>query len=356
MNDDRVGAPKTPARRPNVWLFALGYFACYVPYGALTKALSSGALGPRISGLSLVPLSTITSAVAMMVTFTLLGWWKLASSRVVAGVRIPRPSLATFLSGLATGAIVVTTTLAYTFEGVSIPFVMLLMRGGVLLLAPIVDRLGGRRPKWFAWVALALSLAALSDALFARHDVGLPIACAADVALYLMGYFARLHFMGKLGKSTDAAKNARYFVEEQMVATPIATVGLAVLAATLSGAGGDALRAGFTSMWSSPAAPVIVLIGVLSQGTGVFGGLVLLDARDHTFCVPLNRASSVLAGVVAALALGLFGASAMPSRGELIGAGLLLVSVLVLSLGDRIHLRQRPSSPNAPPGVRSPAQ
>jgi len=35
---------------------------------------------------------------------------------------------------VCTAGIIGTTTLAYTFEGVSIVFVMLLMRGGVLLI------------------------------------------------------------------------------------------------------------------------------------------------------------------------------------------------------------------------------
>ena len=48
------------------------------------------------------------------------------------------------------------------------------------------------------------------------------------------------------------------------------------------------------------------MIGVLSQGTGIFGGLILLDRRENTFCVPVNRASSILAGVLASLSLAFF--------------------------------------------------
>ena len=29
-------------KRSTIWGFAFGYFACYVPYSALTKAVSSG--------------------------------------------------------------------------------------------------------------------------------------------------------------------------------------------------------------------------------------------------------------------------------------------------------------------------
>lgn len=327
-----------------VWLFAFAYFVCYVPYAALAKALSTGAFGVRATGLSLVPLSTMASALGMIVSFTALGWWKIPQQVRLAGVSLPRPRVATLVSGVATGAIVVTTTLAYTFEGVSIPFVMLLMRGGVLVLAPIVDRLAGRRPKWFAWVALALSVAALFDALLEARDVRLPIACAADVALYLVGYFVRLRAMGRLGKTSDPKQGIRYFVEEQMVATPVATLGLAALAVALPGSSGAELREGFLAMWRSPVAPWVILMGLFSQGTGMFGGLVLLDARDHSFCVPLNRASSVLAGLVAASLLAAMSVAPAPGLGEVMGAGLLLLAVLTLSLGDRKRPAPLPST------------
>ena len=49
------------------------------------------------------------------------------------------------ISGVATAVIIGTTTLNYTFVGISILFALLLMRGGVLILAPIVDTLLGRQ-------------------------------------------------------------------------------------------------------------------------------------------------------------------------------------------------------------------
>ena len=39
----------------------------------------------------------------------------------------------------------------------------------------------------------------------------------------------------------------------------------------------------------------IVILGVLSERTGISGGLVFLDAREKTFTVPVSRAASVLA-------------------------------------------------------------
>ena len=83
-----------------------------------------------------------------------------------------------------------------------------------------------------------------------------------------------------------------------------------------------------------------------SQGTGIFGALVLLDARENTFSVPVNRASSVLAGVVAtALFGGLMGGRALTS-GEIVGAVLVVLAILTLSVGPM--LARKPSTPVGP--------
>lgn len=322
----------------SVYLFALGYFVCYVPYSALTKALTSGLLSERHDGLALLPISALTSGVGMVVVLSWLGWWRHAAHVELPALRmsVPRPGLYTGLSGLATAAILVTTTLAYTFESVSIALVMLLMRGGVLMLAPIVDRLAARKVKWFSYVALAASSLSLVVAFVAAGASSVPFWCAVDVVVYLLAYFVRLQLMSRLAKSDDPDTRRRYFVEEQMVAAPAAVVGLAAIAFFVAGPAPETILAGFTSAWRSPDLWAIVLVGLFSQGTGIFGGLVLLDARENTFCVPLNRASSVLAGVVAGLVLATLG-QALPSWAELLGAGLLVGAIVVLWAGPQLE-------------------
>ena len=152
-------APKGDAR---IWAYAFGYFACYAPYSALTKLVSQGrfpGMSRTVDGFELLPLTTMASLVAMLVFLTAMGWWRYAGRRTVFGHRVIVPGRWTFLSGLATAAIIATTTLAYTFDGVSIVFMMLLMRGGVLVIAPIVDVAGKRRVHATSWMALGLSLA-----------------------------------------------------------------------------------------------------------------------------------------------------------------------------------------------------
>jgi len=321
---------------PSIWWFALGYFACYVPYSATTKALTSDLLPGRepLSGFELLPPSVLASLVGMFAFLTAMRWWPYATQARLGRWSVPRPRPLTFISGLCTAVIIGTTTLAYTFDGASIVFMMLLMRGGVLVLAPVVDFVSGRPVRWFSWVALGLSLLALIVAFADDGSYALTAIAAVDVAAYLGGYFVRLKLMSGQAKSDDPAANKRFFVEEQMVATP--AVLLALLAVAVLGGGegiAGELRAGFTTFWGrAGVVPLALFVGLMSQGTGIFGGLILLDRRENSFCVPVNRSSSILAGLIASgiLWAGL-GASA-PSGAQLVGAGLILAAIGALSL------------------------
>ncbi len=345
-----------------IWGFAFGYFACYAPYSALTKALSKGLLPgmeSAIPGFALLPSTTIASLVGMIAFLAiLLGTG--GRFRAAAGARaFPHPGTWTFLSGLCTAMIIGTTTLAYTFKE-SIVFMMLMMRGGVLIIAPLVDALSRRKVKWYSWVALALTVIGLippvAVKMIQEHEktgsLGLVISLGAllDVVLYLGSYFVRLRFMSRLAKSEDPNARLRYFVEEQMVATPAIVFALAMVAlfSPSLGAGAEEVRAGFTGFttWGWAIGGTAILVGLLSQGTGIFGGLILLDKRENTFCVPVNRASSVLAGVLASVIL--LGAGQKIDPWELLGASFVIAAIVVLSVPPL--LAKRTPAPAIAPG------
>ncbi len=327
----------------SIWWFAFGYFACYVPYSALTKALSDGLVPglAKIPGLSLLPIANVASMIGMVAFISGMGWWKHAGRARLGSFSFPWPNWWTFASGMGTATVIVTTTLAYTFSGVSIVFMMLLMRGGVLIMAPLVDALAGRHVRWFSMVALLLSLASLVVAFVwsPKADFALTYIAMIDVALYLGAYFVRLRFMSRLAKSSDPDASKRYFVEEQMVATPAVVLALVGLALVGPDRLAGPLRFGFTSL--PPTALLLTIaVGLLSQGTGVFGGLVLLDKRENSFCVPVNRASSMLAGLAATLLIAAVWGGKFPGPGELVGAGLVIAAILVLSLPSLLKKRQ----------------
>ena len=85
------------------------------------------------------------------------GGWGCIDRRRVFGLMVPVVRGRTLISGVATAVIIATTTLNYTFVGISILLALLLMRGGVLILAPVVDTLLGRPVDASSWIALGLS-------------------------------------------------------------------------------------------------------------------------------------------------------------------------------------------------------
>lgn len=318
-----------------IWLFAFGYFAAYAPYSALDKALAEGLLpGMRggVAGFELLPCTVLATLAGMLVFLATSGWWRFSGTKSVLGFQIHLPSRWTFLSGLCTAAIIMTTTLSYTFPGVSIVFMMLLMRGGVLVIAPLVDAISGRRVRWYSWTALGLALTALLVAFSERMSFRLQLVAGINVGVYLFSYFVRLRFMSRLAKSDNPDQMKRYFAEEQMVATPALVLLLGSLALWNAGPVTAAIHAGFTTFFDRGATLPAVAVGLFSLGTGIFGGLILLDRRENTFCVPVNRASSILAGVAATLALHWAFDLRLPSTYEWVGAGLIVLAILVLSL------------------------
>lgn len=330
-----------------IWCLALGYFGFYAPYAALLKATTSGLLpgtNETLKGFELLPATVIGTSFVLLAAASLFGWWKYAGRRRVFGVNVIWPSRLVFLSGFGTAIIICTTTLAYTFTGVSIVFAILLLRGGVLILAPAVDLLFRRRVRWFSWTALALSLAAVFITLADVNNYQMTVVVALDITAYMIGYLIRLPCLNKLGKSEDRSVTYRYLVEEMAVAA-IFLVTIPSLFALIGR--GDImldLRHGFTNFFDGSATAPGLLIGALYACLYFFGTLIYLDSRENTFCIPLNRASSLLAGVFASYALADLSGQKPPSVAQLGGAALIIAALLFLSPlhhGHRVARRVR---------------
>jgi len=307
---DRVS--RDPNRgAPSIWWWAFGYFASYVPYAAMAKAVTSGMVDTGAttpSGIELLAPSLMATVVTAFAFLIFTGWWRYAGRKRIFGVDVPCPSGITLASGLCASGIIATTTLAYTFKGTSIVLVQLLLRGGVLIIAPIIDTISRRKVRWYSWLGFWLSLAGLLVPFIVEWDFLISPWCALDVGLYVFCYFVRLQLMTRRAKSEDPNANMRYFVEEQLVSSPALLIGL--------------------------------LIGITSQGTGIFGGLILLDKRENTFCVPVNRASSILAGLIATLALVVLLGGRMPAWPELVGAALMVCAIGALTVPPALEKRR----------------
>lgn len=328
-----------------LWGLAFGYFAFYVPYSALAKALSDGLVpgAPPPSGLALLPATALGTLLAMPLFLVVTGWWRQGRGRRHGRLWLPRPSGWALAAALATAVVIGATTLNYTFAGLSIVLVLLLMRGGVLALSPLVDLLRRRRVSGYSWLALALSLVAVALALGGAGGGGLETAALVSLAFYLGGYVVRFLIISRHAKSADGALNRAFFVDEHLAAPPLLVLLLAAVALggpALGLAAAADLRYGFTGFLATPAAPWALLVGVLYEGLFAFGSLIYHDHRELTYCVPVNRGSSLLAGLAASLLLAALFGHPLPAAASLVGLAIVLLALVVLAVGPTFERRR----------------
>ncbi|MFM5931742.1 MAG: hypothetical protein ACKOPQ_12615 [Novosphingobium sp.] len=323
--------------------FVFFYFLAYLPNVMITRwvaTIDSGALGRPLTGLETLPASLIVNLVLTYAFIWLSGWHKDANAVRLAGFRFPVPTRYTLISGIGTALVLFTVPLSYTFKGVSIPFIQLVMRGDILIIAPLVDMVFGRRVRWFSWVALGMVLLALVITLSDRGGLNLPPLAILTVVLYTIGYFMRLWVMTRIAKNGDPATMRAYFVEEKMIALPLSVIVLGLISA--SGIGGQAgeLSWGFVDVWTSDALLPLIGIGVTLTVISVLAIIILLDPRENAYCVPLERAASLVAGVGGSVLLAWFFGARMPRGAELLGAAILIGAIVLLSLAPRLSKKR----------------
>ena len=318
-----------------IWGLALGYFTLYIPYSVLTKTLSKGLLpgsNGSISGLELLPATAIATTITLLSYITLMGGWHSVKLQQIMGLSVPVPRTQTFCSGLATATIIATTTLNYTFTGISILFALLLMRGGVLMMAPLMDTAFQRQVQWNSWVALVLSFLAIRIAFADVDNYQITLVVALNISAYLIGYVFRLQFMTRLAKSEEQIENRRFFLEETMVAAIALTIIPALLALIGVGESMQQLRLGFTTFLTGDLVLPALGIGFLYACLYFFGSHIYLNPCENTFAIPLNRCSSLMSGLVGSYGLTWLLGQKPPSNLQLLAAVIIILALLVLGL------------------------
>ena len=330
---------RTQSRRP-WWLaggmlgLAFGYFFWYTPYAALTKSLSSGLLpgmDKQVGGMVLLPAAALGTLIGAPLFLTMTGWWRYLDVRQVFRRRLRLPGRTVVVAGFFMALVIATTTLNYTFAGVSILFMLLMMRAGVLILSPIVDKVRRRKVRVYSWAALVLSLCAVATALADVTSYTITFGALASLALYYSGYIGRFQIMSRIAKTGDERTDRRYFAGEAISSAVWQVLLCAVLAVAGFGQISAALREGFTTFLGTTAALPAFGIGLLYSALYVYGTLIYLDPREYTWCVPANRCASLLSGLVASFALTALTGIAAPGTGQLVGTGFIGLAILALN-------------------------
>lgn len=322
----------TRARQAGFGMLGLGigYFVWYTPYSGLAKAMSDGLLpmtGGPVRGLVLLPAAALGTLAAMPLTLFILRWWHHARRRRVGRLSVPFPGRETAMSAFWMALIVGTTTLNFTFPGVSILLVLVLMRIGTLIISPTVDLVRYRKIHWYSAVAVGLCVVSAVVAFADVDNYMLTLGAVASLLTYVVAYSGRFLIMSRHAKRGNTTTDRRYFVEEHMT-TPVFLVAILAVAAL---AGSAPIREGFTTFLTSSAAVPAFLIGMCYEGLFVFTSLIFLDRREYSFCMPVHVCSSLLAGVVASFGLGLLFGAPPPSTAQFVAAAIVIVAALMLS-------------------------
>lgn len=330
----------------SVELLTLLYFLSYLPYIMITRFIATvdqPGLARPLTGLEILPAMLFIAAVLTFAFSWRAGWFANVRRIRIGPVRLPFATKHTFVLGLCTAVIITVVPLSYTLTGVSIPLIQLLMRGDILLIAPIVDVISGRKVRWWSWVALAMVGLGMVFAFAGRGSLWLPVEAVAVVLVYTAAYFGRLLVMTRIAKDGDPEKIRVVFLEEKLIGFPVALLALAAIGLFIGGGSqGEELRLGFLAIWTMPAIGWIAFCGVMVFLTGIFASFILLDARENSFCVPLERSASILAGVMGSAALAIGFGFEMPSAGEFAGAAMLVLAIVVLTLGPRLSIGRKP--------------
>lgn len=336
----------------SIWVLGFGYFAFYIPYSVLIKALSSNYLveygvhssNDTLSPAAFLPIVLMGTVITMPLIIYFMGWYRYLkksnfhpfhySNEVTNSKNREILKRRTFYSGIAFAIIITTTTLAYSFVGVSIVFALLLMRGGVLVMSPLIDKVFNRTVHWYSWVALALTLMAVGFSLMQVDEYFLDWMVLLNLLGYLFGYSLRLRQMNLLAKDAHEKLNRQFFVAENIV-TMIALIFIMLITLLYH------LNSHHISfieyihkMVTSAVIWPALFIGVFYAALGVFGSLIYLNRRENTFSIPVNRSASLLSGIVASLILVYFFDGYSISKVQVISALVICVALFLMSFFD----------------------
>src|SRR3984957_8732147 len=98
-------------KRPPIELFALLYFTTYLPYAVIVRWLASipyPPLGRALTGLEILPATTILSGVGTLLFAWASGWLRHAHRAQLLGMSIPCPTRWTLASGIGTAMLLFT--------------------------------------------------------------------------------------------------------------------------------------------------------------------------------------------------------------------------------------------------------
>ena len=329
---------------------AAGYFGTYVITGSLVKFfLSSKGMG--MTGIEFLVYSTLISSLFCVTLVIYWKWYKFKSNNYTTflGIHMPKEFLYIIPSGVLTAIIIPTTTLLYTFDGVSVMVAMIIMRGSVIVVSRIIDTIQikqGLLHKKVYWqenagVVFALSAIALKLVFVEKGDFDFinNFAFMSIFLAYIFAYAFRIYIMNyyKNTRPKDSIYDYKgFFGIEQISAS--ATLIISMIIILLVTATPGSVIDQFQQAASQPHEKWFsAIFAGIPYGIGAFFSvfLFMFQGRTATFAGLTNRLTSLIAGTVATLVVWQWLDMRAPNMLDWGALAFILIAVYFLGLGEK---------------------
>jgi len=359
--------------------FCLAYFLFYIVTGVTLRYFQFVQGGPRLDGMEFVFYSTLGgSSIALGISIA-LRWYRFKSSyrTIFMGRDIPREVFYIIPSGVLTAVVIATTTLMYSFEGLSIMVAMIIMRASVIITSRIVDGIQSlqgllkRKVYWQENVGVVLAIIAAGVPVFwpeiqrmYQDDPSATIDMSAQFAFlhntaalitfgsYISVYAVRIYLMNYFRNTRPKGipqDNKGFFALEQFSASgTLFLVTVAILIASglgwnpaqvqfFTGAVRDFFTAGrSTGMHASWVPYGATVAGMFFGGAAFFSVfLFLFKGRNATFSGLVNRLTSVVAGVAVTLIMWIVYGHRFPGHSDWVALALIVAAVVMLGQAEQ---------------------
>ncbi|HDR04885.1 MAG TPA: hypothetical protein ENN84_06515 [Candidatus Marinimicrobia bacterium] len=331
---------------------SMGYFIFYIITGISVKYfLSSG-----MSDMGYLVYSTGSSTLFATGVVLALRWFKLETVRPVTwmGITFPSELLYIIPSGVMTAVVIPTTTLLYSFKGISVMVAMVIMRGSVIIIGRIVDAIQIRQGiltkkvyleenlgVLFAIIAVSVKVLSGGNSGGANPFTSLPVVII--FSSYIVAYAIRIYIMNYYKntrpKYSKVDNNKAFFGIEQIASTTTLWIvtGVLLLIVTQSGWSGPRITP-FANAFSQPE---------LNWGSAAFWGtafgvvaffsvfLFMFKGRTATFAGLVNRLTSLIAGTASTLLFALFWSGKWPKMVDWISLLFILIAVGFIAVAEK---------------------
>lgn len=334
----------------------VGYFIFYVITGISAKLFTDQHIASSLhfNQIEYMVYNTIGGMITALGIVIAMRWYRLKSNNMisVAGLSLPEEIKYILPSGLMTAIVIPTTTLMYTFEGMSVMVAMVIMRASVIVISRSVDAVqiaqGILKKKVYKEENFAVVFALLAagvNLVFVQagdFDFLNNTAAVGILSSYIIAYLIRIYIMNYF-KNTRAKgvplDNHGFFGIEQIFAF-IFILSISFLVYFGSQSFGWDVPQVILFKNSFDVANSLWSLGVMS---GTAFGLVaffsvflfMFKGRTATFAGLVNRLTSLVAGTTATLLSAIIFGAKFPKLQDWVSLGFILVAVWFLTIAER---------------------